>query len=234
MAGEKNLVDYHRFVFNGGQLVGEFDEMYRRSTEVPWHQDRKSRSVYVRVSLDILQYLEGPVRRVLEVGSGLGYIAEQLAENHPEVVGVELSAEAVRQARARVTGVQFMEHDVTAAPLPFADGEFDLVVIKDLLWYVLDYLETVFAEIVRVVREGGYVLVVQTFPDLDKPFVGREVFAGPAALARYLAGRLAPEYVLVHYRDIDSPEGQVLTFLGRRGLAGNIYARSSDDLVDEI
>ena len=43
---EIQSTDYHDFVFQEGKLVGEFEQMYRKSAQVPWHQDAGLPSSY--------------------------------------------------------------------------------------------------------------------------------------------------------------------------------------------
>ena len=34
--------DYHDYVFKNGKLVGEMEQMYQKSKDIPWHQDKAS------------------------------------------------------------------------------------------------------------------------------------------------------------------------------------------------
>ena len=60
--------------------------------------------------------------RVLDVGTGSGYVAAELADAGAEAVGVDLSPLAVRQAADN--GVPVVRGDLVA---PFRDDTFDLV-----------------------------------------------------------------------------------------------------------
>lgn len=98
--------------------------------------------------------------RVLDAGCGTGRMSAYLRSQHPSlaVVGVDLSPGMVEQARALVPGVDFEVGDLTA--LPFKDGSFDGI----LVWYSTIHtpdegLPAVFAELRRVVRDGGPVLL---------------------------------------------------------------------------
>ncbi len=31
--------DYHDYVIKNGKLIGEFEQMYKNSAGIPWHQD---------------------------------------------------------------------------------------------------------------------------------------------------------------------------------------------------
>jgi len=96
-----------------------------------------------------------PGARVLEVGSGLGILAADVAvaAADVDVVGIELSAAQIAAAvpAARVT---FMQGD--AHLLDFPDASFDLVYARYLLEHVADP-GRVLREMRRVARPGGRV-----------------------------------------------------------------------------
>jgi SAM-dependent methyltransferase len=91
---------------------------------------------------------EAHPRRVLDAGCGTGELAALVCA--PEVVGVDLSPAAVEAARSR--GVDAQVADVQS--LPFADGEFDIVLANWMLYHLPD-LERGVTEIARVLRPGG-------------------------------------------------------------------------------
>jgi SAM-dependent methyltransferase len=100
-----------------------------------------------------------PAMRVLEVGSGLGLLAADVAAaaEGVEVVGLERSSEqiAATVSSPRVTYVQGDAHE-----LPFAEGSFDLVYCRYLLEHVADP-ERVLREMRRVTRPGGRVAAME-------------------------------------------------------------------------
>src|SRR5204862_6922128 len=90
-------------------------------------------------------------QRVLEVGGGEGELAQRLVgEPGVELVGIDQSHALVEIQRAQ--GIEARVGDVQ--DLPFADGEFDLVVAAWMLYHVPD-LDRGLAEIARVLRPGG-------------------------------------------------------------------------------
>jgi SAM-dependent methyltransferase len=96
-----------------------------------------------------------PGARVLEVGSGLGILAAEVASaaDGVRVVGVEKSPEQI-SAAVQVPGVAYVQGD--ARHLDFPDGSFDLVYARFLLEHVPDP-EQVLREMRRVTRPGGRV-----------------------------------------------------------------------------
>jgi ubiquinone/menaquinone biosynthesis C-methylase UbiE len=140
-----------------------------------------------------------PGARVLEVGSGLGILAAQIARSVPgaRVVGVERSSEQLAAA-VRCEGLAYVQAD--AHGLELEDASFDLAYCRYVLEHVGDPVR-VLAEMRRVVRPGGRVAaqendislsrldppcpcfekIWQAFARLQQqlggdPFVGRRLF----------------------------------------------------------
>jgi len=102
--------------------------------------------------------------RALDVGTGAGALAFALAPLVREVVGLEPVSELLELARARARpNTEFVEGD--GAALPFPDASFDLAGTLRTLHHVARP-DRVVAELARVTRSGGRVLVVdQLAPD---------------------------------------------------------------------
>jgi ubiquinone/menaquinone biosynthesis C-methylase UbiE len=109
---------------------------------------------------DYLGRIEWPEpARVVEIGCGTGAIARALAGRPgvAEVVGVEPSAHLLRLARQLADGTDnltFVEGDGRDVPLP--DASFDVAVTHTVLSHA-PTPERVVAEMVRLVRPGGWV-----------------------------------------------------------------------------
>jgi SAM-dependent methyltransferase len=105
--------------------------------------------------------------RVLDAGTGSGTFTLALAPNVREVVGLDPVPELLEHARRLAEGktnVSFVEGDATA--LPFAADSFDLATCARTLHHV-DRPELVVAELARVVRPGGGLLLVDQISSLD-------------------------------------------------------------------
>jgi SAM-dependent methyltransferase len=105
--------------------------------------------------------------RTLDSGTGSGALAFALAPQVREVVGVDLVPELLEQARKRaeqLSNVSFVEGDATK--LPFGYGEFDLAGTLRTLHHI-GRPELVVAELARVTRARGRVLVVDQIAPVD-------------------------------------------------------------------
>lgn len=103
--------------------------------------------------------------RVLDVGTGAGALALALAPFVREVVGLDPVPELLELARERAApNSEFVEGD--GAALPFRDCDFDLAGTHRTLHHV-GRPDLVVAELARVTRPGGRVLVVDQLAPAD-------------------------------------------------------------------
>jgi SAM-dependent methyltransferase len=103
--------------------------------------------------------------RALDVGCGAGALALALAPLVHEVVGVDPVPELLALARERApANASFVEGD--GAALPFDDEAFDLAGTLRTLHHVA-WPERILAELARVTRPGGQVLVVDQIAPAD-------------------------------------------------------------------
>jgi SAM-dependent methyltransferase len=101
--------------------------------------------------------------RVLDAACGTGRYSGHLAARGHEVIGVDRSAAMLAKARARLPQSTFREGDLEA--LPLADASVDAVVCALALVH-LQAVGKAVAELARVVRPGGRVIVSDVHPFL--------------------------------------------------------------------
>ena len=93
---------------------------------------------------------------ILDVGTGPGFFAINLALAGHSVTGVDVTEEMLCRARENAAAYgaapRFLCQSGDA--LPFADGSFDLVISRNVLWN-LERPEQALAEWCRVLRPGG-------------------------------------------------------------------------------
>ena len=106
-----------------------------------------------------------PGQRVLDVATGTGLVAFELARRGVDGVALEQSEEMLAGARAALDDDPSLTGQVTfvraeAERLPFADDEFDALTFTYLLRYVDDRAATM-RELARVVKPGGRIGMVE-------------------------------------------------------------------------
>lgn len=103
--------------------------------------------------------------RVLEIGVGTGLVLPMYPDT-VRVTGIDYSEEMLAKARAKVAAENLTQVDalrqMDARELDFADESFDTVTAMHVLSVVPDP-EKVLAEMARVCRPGGQVVIVNHF-----------------------------------------------------------------------
>lgn len=82
--------DYHDYVFRQGKLVGEFEQMYCKAKEIPWHQDKIADELDLSIARSFAR-VRSPYDTILDVGCGLGYFAYELSGLGRNVYGIDVS-----------------------------------------------------------------------------------------------------------------------------------------------
>jgi demethylmenaquinone methyltransferase/2-methoxy-6-polyprenyl-1,4-benzoquinol methylase len=154
-----------------------------------------------------------PGQRVLDVATGTGLVAAELAASGADVVGLDQSEEMLAVARGRL-GARVTLLRGEAERLPFADAEFDALTFTYLLRYVDDRAATM-RELARVVRPGGRIGMVEfgvpqaaalralwrVHTRVGLPLVGRLVSPAWLEVGRFLG----PNIEELHTREPDLP-----------------------------
>ena len=100
----------------------------------------------------------GPGSRALDVATGTGDLAVALRARGADVVGIDFSEPMLELARAKAPNVHFQTGN--ALSLPFSDSQFDAVTVGFGARNFSD-LDTGLAELTRVTRPGGRVVVLE-------------------------------------------------------------------------
>lgn len=141
------------------KIVDQFTRWAKPFAELPIH----AKSDSLREVIAACDATEGMT--VLDVACGPGIVACELAQRGAHVTGIDLTPAMIEQAKSRSDGrgvaVTFQVGD--ARNLPFQTGIFDRVVTR----YSFHHMENpgeVLAEMIRVCRPGGRLIVVDATP----------------------------------------------------------------------
>jgi ubiquinone/menaquinone biosynthesis C-methylase UbiE len=140
------------------------DRFARTADRLAAKQDANAKALAYRVRTFVLPRGD---ERALDVGTGAGALAFALAPLVREVVGVDSVPELLALARERavaLSNVELVEADANA--LPFPEESFDLAATLRTLHHVAQP-EAVLAELTRVTRLGGRLLVIDQLGDID-------------------------------------------------------------------
>lgn len=111
------------------------------------------------IHIRFLERFVQPGDRVLDAGAGPGRFSLELVRLGADVVALDISPAQLEQLRARLPEAETHLGDVTDLSR-FADNSFDVTVCYGgPLSYVVDRADDTLAELVRVTRSGGHVLV---------------------------------------------------------------------------
>jgi SAM-dependent methyltransferase len=140
------------------------DRFARTAGKLAARQDERAAELASRVREFVIAQGD---ESAVDVGTGAGALAFALAPIVREVVGVDRVPELLELARERATeytNVRFVEGD--AEHLSFGDATFDLAGTLRTLHHV-PRPELVLAELTRITRPGGRILVIDQIAPVD-------------------------------------------------------------------
>jgi len=155
---------YHDYVFQKGQFVGKFEEMYQNEdlTEYcSWYQDDMKDLGY-QLSLTILSQYN--FETILDVGCGEGMFTSLLKKKNNSVSGIDVSPTAIKKANTRFKNIDFFVGDIKTDVIL---KHYDLIVLKEILSYVENWRKT----IKDLSKISKYLFVSLDLPEFPNGFV---------------------------------------------------------------
>ena len=105
--------------------------------------------------------------KILDVATGSGdYIRTMMKalKNYEDIVGIDILKEDLESAKKRFRGQSVELLEMNAESMEFNDDSFDTVCMAYSLHH-LDRIEKVLAEMLRVLRPGGNIIIQEEFRD---------------------------------------------------------------------
>jgi ubiquinone/menaquinone biosynthesis C-methylase UbiE len=121
-------------------------------------RERKPNPQYVARLLTVLEMTESisTIDNLLDVACGVGYLTRLLSEKAKCIIAFDISVDAVRRARKRVTTPQYIIADCQY--LPFRDDAFDVAVASEIIEHV-PYPERMLRELHQVIKKKGCLMI---------------------------------------------------------------------------
>jgi SAM-dependent methyltransferase len=192
---------------------------FYESSEVPLSSGPDRARRQARMLQEVLRDAPSPAA-VVDIGCGDGMATDLAARANPghRFVGLDWSADALRQARSR--GLTLVRAEVEQAGLPIASDSADVAIMSELIEHLVDP-DAALEEAWRVLRPGGTLLL-----------------STPNLAAWYNRGLLAlgvqPLFTEVSLRGVYGRPGSVvaghLRLFTRRALVGLLAARGFGDV----
>ena len=144
----------------GANDYDSFAEAYSADNEVNLSNAHYERPAILALAGDVAG------RKILDAGCGSGSLSAALRDRGAVVTGIDSSAGMLELARRRLGAGAALQVADLGRPLPFPDGAFDDVVASLVLHYLEDWGPTL-AEMRRVLRPGGRLIVSTHHPFMD-------------------------------------------------------------------
>jgi SAM-dependent methyltransferase len=134
-----------------------FDELYEHSDDPwllreRWYERRKR-------ALTLAALPDPRYRRAYEPGCATGELSAELASRCDALLAADLNADAVALARRRVAHLGNVTIEQRAIPDDWPDGQFDLIVISELAYYLDEtQLARLAARLTQSLAPGGTVV----------------------------------------------------------------------------
>lgn len=202
----------NEFIFKeeSGNLlyIGDFEGLYKKESD-PWGQSGLTGSsmdiFYQRSRNSIAQIIhnlfDDKKISILEIGCGLGHSTAYLAERIPNATftGIDISETAIDGARKLYSNHLFMQGDILEEPK--IKNLYDIVLLHQMLWYVVDDLEKVIchARLHLKPRDSSIIIISQAFPRIQR--YGKNILNGYEGAVEYFKSQLDFNLIHTSYND---------------------------------
>lgn len=185
-------------------FVGDFEGFYQATSD-PWDQSAQSTmSDYYNASRErlcaLLKSLNS-VDSVIEVGCGLGYVTNFLSGKLPDttVNGCDISSTAIKRAKTSFPHLRFTQIDISAPDFKEKNdpAQYDVVVLNQLLWYILEDLNRVMENVGHLLTPQGFLIVSNAFAREQR--YGREIIDHFDGAAKFFRGLSTFELLQANY-----------------------------------
>ncbi len=197
--------DYHKYVFDDGKFIGNFDEMYKNCDD-PWNceQFQGSQMSYhlIAAYINCYRQMRGKANpKIFEIGSGKDFFCNFIS-NMGEVSGIEISGRAVEIARKKFPDINFIVGDIKNKNIFDSNcikkEYFDFVIMfKGLIWYTIDVLDIVLGNISSSLKKDGIAIIEVNY--YKGKYYGQEIIGNKEDFLALLGKKFSIEHVIDYY-----------------------------------
>ena len=101
-------------------------------------------------------------QKILDLACGPGWLSAEISKTYPNIQGADGSSFFLEHARKEYPNIKFTEVDLNN-PLPFADDEFDTLIMSMVAHDVEDQVKT-FQAVRRILKPGGKLMLTIVNP----------------------------------------------------------------------
>ncbi len=130
-----------------------YEKYWQDSAKAPPSHDPLNKK---RVVIFINEFKDKNVKKVLDIGCGSGINTEELKEAGFEVAGVDVSENAIFEAKRKYPEIEFSVAGIEK--LPFPDETFDAIYCTEVVEHIYD-TEMAVKELLRVLKKEGYLFL---------------------------------------------------------------------------
>lgn len=170
------------------EFVGDFDGLYEND-ENPWGQngsDKRLGEYYQYSRNNILKSLKefSKHKEMLEIGCGLGFVVDFINKSSDFICdGADISDIAIQKAKSNFPKYNFLNFDIKMDNI-ILNKKYDIVILNQVLWYVLDKFENVFENIFNMLKDNGLFIISNAFMQLQG--YGKDIIDGFGGLIQYI------------------------------------------------
>jgi len=184
-----------------------FDYIYLNLKD-PWEQSNINDNYYNSSRIKINNVINNISKKykkkmsILEIGCGNGFTTNQIYNNldkYVDINGCDISKEAIKNASHNFPKLNFFYKDITEIQENDSEKKYDLVIISNLLWYILENLKISFDNCFKLLNKNGNLLFYQAF--LKKQKYGKEIINGFNGMKQFLKKEFNNKQILLEIND---------------------------------
>jgi 2-polyprenyl-3-methyl-5-hydroxy-6-metoxy-1,4-benzoquinol methylase len=186
----------------------KFDNIYSKLKD-PWDQSNNNDKYYHYSRIKINNLIKDISKKfnkinILEIGCGNGFTTNEIyniTDKEASIYGCDISTKAIKNASKNYPKINFFYTDITEIDFNKIEKKYDLIIISNLLWYIMEKLKLSFNNCFNLLNTNGYLLFYQAF--LKEQKYGKEIINGFNGMKQFLKREFSEKKILLEINDIN-------------------------------